>query len=67
MNITGVNSEGVPIEVSELICIKCGKREYVSRHIYTRLKDIPCSGCGPGYMIETGQRIGKEYLIPWQD
>ena len=46
-----------PHKVSELICVKCGKRFIGCRPEGTRLKDIACEECGPGYIIETGEEL----------
>ena len=41
--------------VSEVICVKCGKRWISVRPEKTLLKDLECENCGQGYVIETGQ------------
>jgi hypothetical protein len=46
-----------PHTVSEVICVKCGKRWISVRPEGTLLKDIECENCGAGYVIETGQVI----------
>ncbi len=46
--------------VSELICIKCGKRIISCRPRELFLKKIECEKCGSGYMIETGQILLEE-------
>lgn len=48
-----------PSKVSEVICVKCGKRWISVRPDGTRLKDLECPGCHVrGYVIETGEEIG---------
>lgn len=53
----------IPIEsntlhkVSEVICVKCGKRWLSVRPANTLLKDIVCLNCGTGYVIETGEEM----------
>ena len=64
MIITSLNKNEYPSEVSEVICIKCGLRFMSYRPVYTLLKEIVCVNCGKGYVIETGQRIGEDYLEP---
>lgn len=49
--------EAVPHIVSEVICVKCMRRWLCVRPEATRLKDIECQSCGPGFVIETGQRV----------
>ena len=46
-----------PHEVSEVICVKCGKRWISVRQVGTLLKDIDCPNCGKGYVIKTGQDL----------
>jgi len=46
-----------PHEVSEVICIRCGKRWISARPEDTLLKDIECPNCGAGFVIETGQDL----------
>ena len=43
--------------VSEVICVKCGKRWISVRPKDTLLKDIVCMNCGCGYVIETGEEM----------
>ena len=50
--------KNIPHTVSEVICVKCGKRWICVRPEDTLLKDIECPECGSGYVIETGQNIG---------
>lgn len=50
-------NENEPHEVSEVICIKCGKRWISVRQVGTLLKDIDCPNCGCGYVIKTGQDL----------
>ena len=47
--------------VSELICVKCGKRWIGVRPTSCLLKHLECPGCGlAGYVIETGQELFDE-------
>ena len=46
-----------PHKVSEVICIICGNRWIAIRPETTRLDELCCPNCGPGYVIETGQPI----------
>ena len=47
-------------KVSEVICVKCGKRWLAVRPSDTRLKDIECPQCHRhGFVIETGEEINK--------
>ena len=47
-------------KVSEVICVKCGKRWLAVRPSGTRLKDIECPQCRrQGFVIETGEEINK--------
>lgn len=52
-----------PHAVSEVICVKCGKRWISVRPEKTLLKDLECENCGPGYVIETGQILETEIEI----
>ena len=47
-------------KVSEVICVKCGKRWIAVRPKTTMLKEVECSNCGRGYVIETGEELVKE-------
>ena len=47
-------------KVSEVICVKCGKRWIAVRPKTTILKELECSNCGRGYVIETGEELAKE-------
>ena len=49
--------ENKPHEVSEVICIKCGRRWISVRPKDTLLKDIECPNCGAGSVIKTGQDL----------
>lgn len=42
-------------KVSEVICVKCGKRWIAVRPETTMLKELECPNCGAGYVIETGE------------
>ena len=44
-----------PHKVSEVICVKCGRRWLCVRPYDTLLKDIECPDCGAGYVVETGE------------
>lgn len=47
--------------VSELICVKCGKRWIGVRPSSCLLKNLECPECGlAGYVIETGQELFDE-------
>lgn len=46
--------------VSEVICVKCGKRWIAGRPEETLLKDIECEHCGAGFVIETGQSVDSK-------
>ena len=52
-----------PHAVSEVICVKCGKRWISVRPEKTLLKDLECENCGQGYVIETGQILETEIEI----
>lgn len=47
----------MPHKVSEVICVKCGKRWISVRPKDTLLKDIVCLNCGSGYVIESGEEM----------
>lgn len=51
--------EYLPHEVSEVICVKCGKRWLAVRPADVWLKDIECPNCGPGFVINTGQALDE--------
>ena len=57
--------EKQPHKVSEVICVKCGKRWIAVRSETTMLKELECSNCGRGYVIETGEELDKEEA--WND
>lgn len=53
--------EKMPHKVSEVICVKCGKRWIDVRPSCVLLKDMECAGCGlAGFVIETGEEIHDE-------
>lgn len=53
--------EKMPHKVSEVICVKCGKRWIDVRPEGVLLKDMECAGCGlTGFVIETGEEINDE-------
>ena len=60
-----------PHSVSEVICVKCGKRWVSVRPVGTLLKKLECENCGPGYVIETGQILDiyedEQHRIPYKD
>lgn len=47
--------EHKPHKVSEVICVKCGKRWVAVRPLGVLLKELECKVCGQGYVIETGE------------
>lgn len=47
----------LPHKVSEVICIKCGKRWISVRPVKTLLKQLECPNCGSGFVIETGEEL----------
>lgn len=49
--------ENIPHKVSEVICVKCGKRWVAVRPAATKLRELECPHCGAGYVIETGEII----------
>lgn len=50
-------NEGKPHVVSEVICVKCGRRWIAVRPEGTLLKELECPDCGAGYVINTGERM----------
>jgi DNA-directed RNA polymerase subunit RPC12/RpoP len=50
-----------PHMVSEVICVRCGKRWISIRPEGTLLKDLECKNCGAGYVIETGQILDVDW------
>ena len=52
--VVGID-ENKPHKVSEVICVKCGKRWISVRPEGTLLKDLECEDCGSGYVVETGE------------
>lgn len=59
MSVIDIDSRQ-PHAVSEVICVKCGKRWISVRPEKTLLKDLECENCGAEYVIETGQIIEDE-------
>lgn len=59
MKITPIE-EKMPHKVSEVICVKCGKRWLAVRPETVWLKDLECPNCGPGWVIETGQVLEED-------
>ena len=51
--------EKMPHKVSEVICVKCGKRWLAVRPENVWLKDLECENCGAGYVVETGQELDE--------
>ena len=49
-----------PHKVSEVICVKCGKRWISVRPLRTLLKELECPNCGQGYVVETGESMYDE-------
>ena len=50
--------EHIPHKVSEVICVKCGKRWISVRPTRTLLKELECPQCHEqGSVIETGEEI----------
>lgn len=68
--IVGIESRK-PHSVSEVICVKCGKRWVSVRPLNTLLKKLECENCGAGYVIETGQVLeiyeDEQGRIPYKD
>lgn len=59
-----------PHSVSEVICVKCGKRWVSVRPEGILLKRLECENCGAGYVIETGQVLDAyddQDRIPYKD
>lgn len=52
--------ENLPHKVSEVICVKCGKRWISVRPEKTLLKELECPKCGRGFVIETGEEMEGE-------
>jgi hypothetical protein len=50
-------SKNKPHKVSEVICLKCQSRWIAVRPLETQLKDLECSYCGQGYVVETGEEL----------
>lgn len=48
-----------PHKISEVICVKCGKRWIAVRPENLLLKELECENCGKGFVIETGEEIRK--------
>lgn len=62
-NITPIEAN-LPHVVSEVICVKCGKRWIDVRPETVLLKDMECPNCGAGWVIETGQTL--EGATSWE-
>ena len=54
MSISNIDDYAVH-KISEVICVGCGKRWICVRPEGTFLKDLECSNCGAGKVIETGE------------
>jgi len=50
-------NKNVPHRVSVVICLKCYHRWVAVRPTTVLLKELECSECGAGYVIETGEII----------
>ncbi len=50
----------MPHKVSEVVCVKCGKRWICVRPEKLLLKDIECPNCGPGFVVETGEDLEED-------
>ena len=46
-----------PHKISEVICIKCGKRWISVRPARVYLSELECPNCGPGFVIETNESL----------
>ena len=53
--------EAMPHRVSEVICVKCGKRWISVRPTVTLLKNLECPNCGKGFVINTGEELDDGY------
>lgn len=56
-------NEALPHKVSMVICLKCYERWISCRPEITKLIDLECENCGPGYVIETGEIIKENYTM----
>lgn len=52
--------ERQPHKISEVICVKCGKRWLAARPETTMLKELECPNGHVGYVIETGEELNKK-------
>ncbi|MDR1301447.1 MAG: hypothetical protein LBK43_03135 [Treponema sp.] len=52
-------SDFMPHKVSEVICIKCGKRWIAIRPENTLLEDMECPNHHIGFVIETGEELDE--------
>lgn len=55
--------DNFPHEVSEVICVKCGKRWISVRPENVLLKELECPNCGVGYVINTGQSLTSDFSL----
>lgn len=55
--------EYIPHKVSEVICVKCGKRWVSIRPTRTLLKELECPQCHEqGFVIETGEVVDTDLV-----
>lgn len=50
-------ADRLPHKVSEVVCLKCLGRWVAVRPVGTKLVDLECKSCGPGFVIETGEEL----------
>ena len=55
MNTTTDINDYRPHTYSEVMCVKCLSRWIAVRPTGTMLKELECTNCGRGYVIETGE------------
>jgi hypothetical protein len=60
MKVIDINSND-PHKASEVICVKCFARWLAVRPTETKLIELHCKNCGPGYVIETGEIIPETF------
>lgn len=53
-------SEGMPHNVSEVICVACGERWIAVRPEQTLLKTLECPNHHVGFVIETGEVLRED-------
>ena len=54
------NEEGLPHEVSELICLRCFRRRITVYPTSLLLADMECECGAVGFLIKTGQTLPEE-------